>query len=154
MDIILSTLFFLINDPDYPPVKGSIYNQLLYLNYLYDYQAEAAKERSTYRLLALEQKGQKGTYYFEFAKPLRTMDYLQQTISRQTYKPTARKFGSPMMFSSQLMDRARRNRWVGSGHYTINCDWVPLDIASGGSMLIESAPSSAWDTASAFAGSL
>ncbi|PPD91154.1 hypothetical protein GOBAR_DD11890 [Gossypium barbadense] len=58
------------------------------------------------------------------------------------------------MFSSQLMDRARRNRWVGSGHYTINCDWVPLDIASGGSMLIESAPSSAWDTASAFAGSL
>nr|KJB79099.1 hypothetical protein B456_013G033300 [Gossypium raimondii] len=79
MDIILSTIFFLvslpplflllifsflaikvvagksINDPDYPPVKGSVYNQLLYLNYLYDYQADAAKERSTYRLLALEQ---------------------------------------------------------------------------------------------------
>ncbi|TYI14911.1 hypothetical protein ES332_A08G152900v1 [Gossypium tomentosum] len=79
MDIILATIFFLIslpplfllliflflaiktvtgksiNDPDYPPVKGSVFNQLLYLNYLYDYQAEAAKEQPTYRLLALEQ---------------------------------------------------------------------------------------------------
>ncbi|PPD98660.1 hypothetical protein GOBAR_DD04289 [Gossypium barbadense] len=79
MDIILAIIFFLIslpplfllliflflaiktvagksiNDPDYPPVKGSVFNQLLYLNYLYDYQAEAAKEQPTYRLLALEQ---------------------------------------------------------------------------------------------------
>ncbi|KAB1993482.1 hypothetical protein ERO13_D13G029250v2 [Gossypium hirsutum] len=63
MDIILSTLFFLVSLPplflllifSFPAIKGSIYNQLLYLNYLYDYQAEAAKERSTYRLLALEQ---------------------------------------------------------------------------------------------------
>ena len=43
------------------------------------------------------------------------------------------------------------NPWVGSGHYTINCDWVLLDIASGGSMLTKSAPSSSWDATSAFA---
>ncbi|XWS32290.1 hypothetical protein CRYUN_Cryun23aG0147200 [Craigia yunnanensis] len=42
-----------INNPDYPPVKGSVFNQLLYLNYLYDYQTQAAKKQPTYRLLAL-----------------------------------------------------------------------------------------------------
>ncbi|MBA0873620.1 hypothetical protein Goshw_004780 [Gossypium schwendimanii] len=76
MDSILSTIFFLIslpplflllifsflaiktvagkwiNDPDYPPVKGSVFDQLLYLNYLYNYHAEAAKEPATYRLPA------------------------------------------------------------------------------------------------------
>ncbi|OMO82106.1 hypothetical protein COLO4_23213 [Corchorus olitorius] len=43
------------------------------------------------------------------------------------------------------------NPWDGSGHYTINCDWVSLDIASGGSLLTKSAPSSSWDASSAFA---
>ncbi|KAL4368078.1 hypothetical protein GQ457_05G001610 [Hibiscus cannabinus] len=43
------------------------------------------------------------------------------------------------------------NPWVGSGHYTINCDWIPLDIASGGSMLTESAPNSDRGTTRAFA---
>lgn len=43
------------------------------------------------------------------------------------------------------------NPWTGSGHYTINCDWVLFDIASGGSKLTESAKSSSsWDAASAF----
>ncbi|KAK8498793.1 hypothetical protein V6N13_140160 [Hibiscus sabdariffa] len=44
-----------IGNPDYPPVKGSVFNQLLYLNYLYDYQTEAAKSQPTYRLLTLTQ---------------------------------------------------------------------------------------------------
>ncbi|XVF73353.1 hypothetical protein PTKIN_Ptkin12aG0194700 [Pterospermum kingtungense] len=44
-----------INNPDYPPVKGSVFNQLLYLNYLYDYQTQVAKKQPTYRLLALAQ---------------------------------------------------------------------------------------------------
>ncbi|OMP00540.1 Cytochrome P450 [Corchorus olitorius] len=44
-----------INNPDYPPVKGSVFNQLFYLNYLYDYQTQAAKKQPTYRLLAIEQ---------------------------------------------------------------------------------------------------
>ncbi|KAE8660570.1 hypothetical protein F3Y22_tig00116951pilonHSYRG00420 [Hibiscus syriacus] len=43
------------------------------------------------------------------------------------------------------------NPWHGSGHYTINCDWVSLDFASGGSNLTGSTkPSSSWDVASAF----
>ncbi|PPD93560.1 hypothetical protein GOBAR_DD09511 [Gossypium barbadense] len=43
------------------------------------------------------------------------------------------------------------NPWSGSGHYTINCDWVSFDIASGGSKLTKSAKSSSsWDAASAF----
>ncbi|KAE8662409.1 pentatricopeptide repeat-containing protein [Hibiscus syriacus] len=43
------------------------------------------------------------------------------------------------------------NPWHGSGHYTINCDWVSLDFASGGSKLTGSTkPSSSWDVASAF----
>ncbi|KAK8522012.1 hypothetical protein V6N13_022075 [Hibiscus sabdariffa] len=44
-----------IGSPEYPPVKGSVFNQLLYLNYLYDYQTEVAKEQPTYRLLTLTQ---------------------------------------------------------------------------------------------------
>lgn len=43
------------------------------------------------------------------------------------------------------------NPWFGSGHYTINCDWVSLDIASGGSVLTKSASSSSWDVTSSFA---
>lgn len=48
-----------LNSPDYPPVKGSVFNQLLYLNYLYDYQTQVTKKQPTYRLLAL---GQSETY--------------------------------------------------------------------------------------------
>ncbi|XP_022757123.1 cytochrome P450 704C1-like isoform X1 [Durio zibethinus] len=44
-----------INNPDYPPVRGSVFNQLLYLKYLYDYQTQAAKKQPTYRLLAFAQ---------------------------------------------------------------------------------------------------
>ena len=32
--------------------------------------------------------------------------------------------------------------WHGSGHYSINCDWVPLDISLGSSMQTKSTPSS------------
>jgi hypothetical protein len=31
--------------------------------------------------------------------------------------------------------------WHGSGHYSVDCDWVPLDISSGNSMLTRTAPS-------------
>ncbi|XP_021825693.1 cytochrome P450 704C1-like isoform X2 [Prunus avium] len=41
-----------IRNPNYPPVKGTVFHQLLYFNRLYDYQTEVAKEHSTYRLLA------------------------------------------------------------------------------------------------------
>ncbi|CAL2278470.1 unnamed protein product [Prunus armeniaca] len=41
-----------IRNPNYPPVKGTVFHQLLYFDRLYDYQTEVAKEHSTYRLLA------------------------------------------------------------------------------------------------------
>ncbi|XP_040938846.1 uncharacterized protein [Gossypium hirsutum] len=40
-------------------------------------------------------------------------------------------------------------QWVGSGHYTINCDWASLDIAFGS--ILTDASRSGWDMASAFA---
>ncbi|XVF79924.1 hypothetical protein PTKIN_Ptkin15bG0029300 [Pterospermum kingtungense] len=40
-----------INNPEYPPVKGTVFHQLFYINYLYDYQTQVAKKLTTYRLL-------------------------------------------------------------------------------------------------------
>lgn len=46
--------------------------------------------------------------------------------------------------------------WHGSGHYSINCDWVPIDISQGSSSLsgklaaTGTASSSSWNFASAF----
>ncbi|KAB2626712.1 cytochrome P450 704C1-like [Pyrus ussuriensis x Pyrus communis] len=44
-----------IRNPIYPPVKGTVFNQLFYFNRLYDYQTEVAKEQPTFRLLAPDQ---------------------------------------------------------------------------------------------------
>lgn len=41
-----------IRDPRYPPVKGTIFNQVFYLDRLYDQQTEDAKKIPTFRLLA------------------------------------------------------------------------------------------------------
>lgn len=43
------------------------------------------------------------------------------------------------------------NSWHGSGHYSVNCDWIPLDISPGSSMLKASTTGSSGDVASAFA---
>nr|GMN30288.1 hypothetical protein TIFTF001_046415 [Ficus carica]GMN30301.1 hypothetical protein TIFTF001_046417 [Ficus carica] len=43
-----------INDSSYPPVKGTIFDQLFYFNKLYDYQTKFAVKFSTFRLLALD----------------------------------------------------------------------------------------------------
>ncbi|XP_024019051.1 cytochrome P450 704C1 [Morus notabilis] len=44
-----------MNDPSYPPVKGTVFNQLFYFNKLYDYLASFAAKSPTYRLLGPEQ---------------------------------------------------------------------------------------------------
>lgn len=41
--------------------------------------------------------------------------------------------------------------WRGSGHYSINCDWLPLDISSGSSKLSQSSTGSLGSTSSVFA---
>ncbi|KAK9910701.1 hypothetical protein M0R45_034652 [Rubus argutus] len=43
-----------LRDPNYPPVKGTVFHQLLYFTRLYDYQAQVARQTPTYRLLAPE----------------------------------------------------------------------------------------------------
>ncbi|KAK6120138.1 hypothetical protein DH2020_046044 [Rehmannia glutinosa] len=85
-------------------------------------------------------EGQKGTYYFEFSRPLRTMDRLQQdaqfTIGKSNKLSAA--FWYPM----------DSKPWHGSGHYSISCDWIPLDFISGGGS--EVAQKSPWGAATAF----
>ena len=41
--------------------------------------------------------------------------------------------------------------WYGYGHYSINCDWVTVDISPGSSMLSRSSASSSGSTAIVFA---
>ncbi|KAG4400556.1 hypothetical protein GLYMA_07G083432v4 [Glycine max] len=54
--ILLSTILGKsIGDPDYAPVKGTVFNQLLHFNTLHDYQAQVAKTNPTFRLLAPDQ---------------------------------------------------------------------------------------------------
>lgn len=46
------------------------------------------------------------------------------------------------------------NPWHGSGHYSVNCDWVPIDISHGSSLSdnksVDTGSSSSWNIASAF----
>ncbi|KAK9704745.1 hypothetical protein RND81_07G008400 [Saponaria officinalis] len=88
--------------------------------------------------------GQKGTYYFEFSRPLRTMDRFQQDAQF--------KIGDASKFSAAFWYPMDGNPWHGSGHYTVSCDWLPLNFISGGSTLSATAasPSSSWDAAVAF----
>ncbi|XP_057809221.1 cytochrome P450 704C1 [Salvia miltiorrhiza] len=44
-----------VKNRDYPPVVGTVFDQLFYLNRLYDYQTEMAKKHTTWRLLAPDQ---------------------------------------------------------------------------------------------------
>ena len=44
-----------MGDPQYPPVKGTVFNQILYFKTLYDYQTDIAKSIPTHRLLAVGQ---------------------------------------------------------------------------------------------------
>ncbi|KMT09985.1 hypothetical protein BVRB_5g122010 [Beta vulgaris subsp. vulgaris] len=88
--------------------------------------------------------GKKGTYYFEFSRPLRTMDRFQQDAQF--------KIGDTSKFSAAFWYPVDGNPWHGSEHYTVSCDWLPLDFISGGSMLTatKATTSSSWDAAVAF----
>lgn len=87
--------------------------------------------------------GQKGTYYFEFSRPLRTADRLQQDVQFS--------IGQTSKFSVAFWYPVDGKAWSGSQHYTVSCDWVPLDISPGNSRLSRAASGSSWDAASAFA---
>lgn len=86
--------------------------------------------------------GQKGTYYFEFSRPLRTMDRIQQDAQFT--------IGESSKMSVAFWYPVNGNPWHGSGHFSINCDWVPLNISLGGSSLTKTASPSSWDATTAF----
>ncbi|KAI4349752.1 hypothetical protein L6164_010312 [Bauhinia variegata] len=86
--------------------------------------------------------GKKGTYFFEFSRPLRTMDRLQQDVEFT--------IGGSSKMSVAFWYPVDGKPWHGSGHYSVNCDWVPLEIILGSSSLEQSATGSSWNVASAF----
>ncbi|KAK4773423.1 hypothetical protein SAY87_028442 [Trapa incisa] len=87
--------------------------------------------------------GQKGTYFFEFSRPLRTMDRLQQDAQFTV--------GGSTKMSAAFWYPVDGNAWHGSSHFSINCDWVSMHISSGKSLVGKDASStSSWDAASAF----
>ncbi|XP_047150873.1 uncharacterized protein LOC124822845 [Vigna umbellata] len=89
--------------------------------------------------------GKKGKYFFEFSRPLRTMDHLQQDVQFN--------IGGSSKMSVAFWYPVDGQPWHGSGHYSVNCDWVPIDISVGGSLSgnsVDAASSSSWNVASAF----
>ncbi|KAG9129779.1 hypothetical protein Leryth_015994 [Lithospermum erythrorhizon] len=87
--------------------------------------------------------GQKGTYYFEFSRPLRTMDQLQQDIQFTV--------GQPSKFAAAFWYPVDGNPWHGSGHYSINCNWVALDVSSASLTPVKLASGNSWNASGAFA---
>ncbi|KAL6515911.1 hypothetical protein OROGR_019216 [Orobanche gracilis] len=95
------------------------------------------KDDSPYAL-----EGQKGTYYFEFSRPLRTMDRVQQDAQFT--------IGKSSKFTAAFWYPMDGKPWHGSGHYSISCDWIPLDFISGSTGPTEVAQRSSWDAATVF----
>ncbi|XP_030948011.1 uncharacterized protein LOC115972013 [Quercus lobata] len=87
--------------------------------------------------------GKQGTYYFEFSRPMRTVDRLQQDAQFM--------IGSSSKMSVAFWYPVDGQPWHGSGHYSVDCDWVSLDISSGNSMLTSTGPSASGNVSSAFA---
>ncbi|KGN45024.1 uncharacterized protein LOC101219938 [Cucumis sativus] len=87
---------------------------------------------------------QKGTYYFEFSRPLRTSDRLQQDAQFV--------IGGSSKMSAAFWYPVDEKPWHGSGHYSIHCDWTSLDFYSSSSKLTTSLHGSgSSSTASIFA---
>ncbi|KAJ4954354.1 hypothetical protein NE237_011137 [Protea cynaroides] len=86
--------------------------------------------------------GQKGTYFFEFSRPLRTMDHLQQDVQFT--------IGQPSKLSVAFWYPVDGNPWHGSGHYSVSCDWLLLDISPGSTLPTKVDSTNSWDAASAF----
>jgi hypothetical protein len=87
---------------------------------------------------------EKGTYYFEFSRPLRTMDQFQQdaqfTIGQSSNMAVA--FWYP----------TDGKEWSDSEHYSASCNWLILDVQpSSEAAYYSPAPNRSWDAATAFA---
>ncbi|KAK1291701.1 hypothetical protein QJS10_CPB17g01053 [Acorus calamus] len=88
------------------------------------------------------QGGQKGTYYFEFSRPLRTMDRHQQDAQFV--------IGQSSKFAVAFWYPVDGKPWRGSQHYSVSCDWLSLEVASGAGFSSSQAGSgSSWGLPSA-----
>lgn len=78
----------------------------------------------TYGFISLDSpyssSGAEGTFAYEFARPLRTSDRLQQDVQFT--------IGGTHRFMAALWYPVNNAPWVGYQHYTASCDWVPLDV--------------------------
>ncbi|WOL10269.1 hypothetical protein Cni_G19023 [Canna indica] len=90
--------------------------------------------------------GDKGTYFFEFSRPLRTMDRFQQDVQFT--------IGQPSKMAVALWYPTEGKPWSKSSHYSASCNWLPLDISSAAEASnsgVSSTSSGSWDAATAFA---
>ncbi|XP_078443165.1 heme binding protein [Wolffia australiana] len=84
--------------------------------------------------------GQKGTYYFEFSRPIRTSDRVQQDVQFT--------IGQSSKVAVAFWYPSDGKPWKKSDHYSVSCDWIPLEFISASSTLAISRGS--WDASSAF----
>lgn len=59
--------------------------------------------------------------------------------------------GLSSKFSAAFWNPSGGNSWHGFEHYTIGCDWIPMDITPGFSAQSKVATGSSWDAAAGFA---
>ncbi|KAF0915451.1 hypothetical protein E2562_036296 [Oryza meyeriana var. granulata] len=87
---------------------------------------------------------EKGTYYFEFSRPLRTMDRFQQDAQFT--------IGEPNSMAVAFWYPNDGKPWSNSQHYSASCDWLVLDIQpSLEAAHYRPAPNRSWDAGTAFA---
>ncbi|GJN08063.1 hypothetical protein PR202_ga25951 [Eleusine coracana subsp. coracana] len=87
---------------------------------------------------------EKGTYYFEFSRPLRTMDQFQQDAQFT--------IGQPSNMAVAFWYPTDNKAWSNSEHYSASCDWLVLDIQpSFEAAHYRPAPNRSWDATTAFA---
>jgi len=87
---------------------------------------------------------EKGTYYFEFSRPLRTMDQFQQDAQFT--------IGQPSNMAVAFWYPTDGKEWSDSEHYSASCNWLILDIQpSSEAAYYRLAPNRSWDAATAFA---
>ncbi|XP_020593358.1 uncharacterized protein LOC110033648 [Phalaenopsis equestris] len=86
--------------------------------------------------------GVKGTYYFEFTRPLRTMDRSQQDVQFI--------IGETSRVAGAFWYPTGGKPWIKNQHYSASCDWLPLDITAPSSSSYMTSSKSSWDAATAF----
>ncbi|XP_047313175.1 uncharacterized protein LOC124916494 [Impatiens glandulifera] len=88
-------------------------------------------------------EGQSGAYYFEFSRPFRTMDRLQQDVQFT--------IGRTSKVSVAFWYPEDGKPWHASGHYSIGCDWIGFDVLpSEAIMPTKDLQKNPWDVAMAF----